>query len=678
MKAAAALRRLSALGHDEVLEALSQRFGLPFIAEYELWLLGRLRHAELRALAEEAQGATGALGQAVRGRLRRLQGDAAGAALLLRAALDDAPRLALAHAWLAELDLRKPDALRGLDRAVELAPELACARLYRAAALLLADRPAEAEPDLKVLRRLRPASFLGRILSGLAAERQGLRGRAASFYRAASALDPVCAASCLLESRAERDPRRSDAACEEAMDADPTYALITLSWFKPGASWRAHLKRLRAFAFKEPERAGWYYRQDDIHYAPYQFEEYADSARLLEARPKAAWASALVGRGVLRCPPDKERAAVGLRAVQDSAAWAPRSGWIRAWKGLALIKDGRHAAALEHFDEALRRQPHYHRGYAWRGALLRKLGRLEDSLRDLDRAAAIDEQYPFVFHERSLTRRALGDFMGGAQDLDCAFRLDYRYRWLFTVGREPSLPEFDRALAELDQACAAHPSSPSLLAWRGQLRLQRGDAAAALRDLAEARHLDPHHVLAHAWGGRALLQAQDAPRAAALLERARQLEPKLMILHGWLAEAYFAGGRPKPAFALLDSVIASKRQVFWAHHLRARFLLESGRPKEALADILKAEASEGRHAEGYHLEAQARLALGQLALADAAVEKALVISPNLGRAYVLRAEIHRRRGRFADVLADYRTVYERFPYLFNTQERERVRVLLKA
>ena len=135
-------------------------------------------------------------------------------------------------------------------------------------------------------------------------------------------------------------------------------------------------------------------------------------------------------------------------------------------------------------------------------------------------------------------------------------------------------------------------------------------------------------------------------------------------------------GRSRPS--LLDSVIASKRQVFWAHHLRARFLLESGRPKEALADILKAEASEGRHAEGYHLEAQARLALGQLALADAAVEKALVISPNLGRAYVLRAEIGRRRGRFADVLVDYRTVYERFPYLFNAQERERVRVLLKA
>ena len=57
---------------------------------------------------------------------------------------------------------------------------------------------------------------------------------------------------------------------------------------------------------------------------------------------------------------------------------------------------------------------------------------------------------------------------------------------------------------------------------------------------------------------------------------------------------------------------------------------------------------------------------------------ALTVSPHLGRAYLLRAEIRRRKGHAEDALKDFRTVYERFPYLFNAEERGRVAALLGA
>ena len=95
-------------------------------------------------------------------------------------------------------------------------------------------------------------------------------------------------------------------------------------------------------------------------------------------------------------------------------------------------------------------------------------------------------------------------------------------------------------------------------------------------------------------------------------------------------------------------------------------------------DIRRAIALEGRDAQGYYLEASARLGLDDLAGAQSSVDKAIAISPHLGRAYILRAEIRKRRGLYEKVLEDYRTVFGRFPYLLNEEEKGQVEVLLRG
>ncbi|MBI3554101.1 MAG: tetratricopeptide repeat protein [Elusimicrobia bacterium] len=679
MRTHAALRVLDRLGQGEKLESLCARLGTPFIPEYELEFFRKVYHAELmtayQALERELEQRQSAPALAARGRLRRILADKGGAARDLNRALDLAPDYAQAHAWLAELDLPGPDSQRSLSRAIALDGGLPWSFLYRAAARLLACDPAGAKEDLARLLKLEPRGALGWLLLGLAEEKLRARASAAKAYAEASRRNPGCSAAYLLRSRAETG-RRAARACESALDADPTYALITLSKYRPGASWDSYLAGLRRFAFKEPERAGWYYRQEDIHYSPYQFQEYEDSSRLRAMLPRASWAAALVGRGVLRCPPDAARARLGLRALRQAARAAPQMGWMLAWRALAEIKARRPERALRDFCACVRLQPYYHRAYAWRGSLLRNLGRASEALEDLDRAVAVDEQYPFAAHERSLARRAVGDFVGAALDLDRAFRLDFRYSWVFTAGREPGPREFEGGLAELDRAVARHPHVPSLLVWRGQLRLQRREFSRAFMDFEQAVHLDPHHALAHGWHGRGLVDSGQPKAARAHLARAVELEPEAWIFRGWLAEAEFRAGAGRRAFKLLDGVLRAKPKTWWVHHQRAQIHLAQGRPRRALREVSEALGYEGRHADGYYLEAQARLELSDLSGALAAVEKALTISPNMGRAYLLRARIRERQGSHEGVLRDYRTVHERFPYLFNPEQRKRVAELL--
>ena len=673
-------------GHDEVLESPSARLGWPFLAEYDLWHHRALRAPELRALLDEAGKENDAASLAARGRLRRLLGDDSGAARDLRAALDAEPELALARAWLAELDLSGSGAEEGLTRALASRAPPPAALLYRAVSRLLRGSAEGALEDASAYRRLRPRSALAAMLEGEACWRLRRRAAASRAFAAAARLEPSCAAAWLLGARAAAGglpaalPPKAAALAEKALDADPTYALITLEWHgaraRPGRAWLRHLGRLSSFAFRDPERAGRYCRQDDAHYAPYHFQEYADARALLAIRPDAAWAEALTARGALRCPPDPALASAGLRRARRAATLSPRAGWMRAWMGLGLIKARRPAEAERRLTDCVRLQPFYHFAYAWRGALRRCQGRTAEAIADLDRAIAMDGIYPFALHERSLARRAAGDAIGAALDLDGAFRLDWRYAWVFASGREPAAEEFARGEKELTAAVARHPSCVSLLAWRGDLRRARGDFSGALADLYAAAAADPAHPNAQAFLGRALHEAGRAREALEPLSRAVSLAPACWIFRGWLAEAEFRAGNRRRAFSLIGEILAGTPRHWWALHMRARFLLETGRPRRALEDLARADSVEGRHADAHHLAAQARLALGDLPGAAAETEKALRVSPNLGRALLLRAEIRRREGRAAEALEDWKTVWSKFPQLLNAEERAEVAALL--
>jgi len=660
---------------DSVLDDLARRWEVPFCPEFEMSLYRRLFAFELRSELARLADAKTAKDIARRGRVRRLLGDP-DASIDFRAALDLNPKLAQAHRWLGEAGLGNPGSLDSLSRAIELSPKDGWARAYRGAGLLLAKNAKGAVADMLQAVKLLPDEALPSLLLGLALSRSGKKSSADAAFRKALKLEPSCSSAALLRSRLWSGKKAAQAA-EEALDAEPDHAHVALFAWEPDSSWPAWLSRHADFCFSDrhlPLCAR--YGLDETRFSPYPDEAVARSGRVLEERGRRAWTLAVAGRALARLPGGGKAARRESRRLLDAAVAAnPKAGWPWAWRALSRVGSDP-KGALGDLNKALKLSPHYFRAYSWRGALLRRQGRVADSLRDLDRSAAGDERYPFSAHERSLTRRALGDWLGAAHDLDRAYGLDPRYSWVYASGREPSSQEREKGLQELSRAIAAHPASASLRAWRGELLWRAGRLSEAVLALEDAAALDPAHVLAQGFLGLALFDAHREREALEPLRRAVSLDGRHLAFVSGLADALRSARHIKDAEAALNEAISMRPKAWTLRLQRARWRLDDGRPAAALADARAAAALEGRDAEGWYLEARALAALNKSAAAESAVDRALAIAPNLGRAYLLRAEVRRSLGRAEDAVADFRVVHERFPYLFNGDQRKVVAALL--
>ncbi|MBI5629759.1 MAG: tetratricopeptide repeat protein [Elusimicrobia bacterium] len=663
MKFAQAAELLDGLGQAEKIEDLAGRFGLPHVPEHELEYFKNLHHPEL-SLCREALDKD----PLYRGRLKRIMGDHRGACRDFQAALDKDPRDARARAWLGELDLGGEQGETCFSKAVETGPDQPWAYLYRGAGRLLRERPDEARADLEAFLGLRPESALGLLLLGRAEEKAGRRVRAAKAYEESLRRNPACSAAALLRCRLAEDPGEAAFYLRQAYNASPVLGFITLQIHRTSdVESPRYTRKMLAFSFSHPEKVGAYYRREatQTHFSHFPAEDYSFVERLVKTHPDLAWAQAFFGRAACYTPGGARQ---GVERLTRAIELAPSIGWFYAWRANARRLLGETQEALEDFALSVRLQPFYHRAYVWRGSLWRKLGRPKQALADLDRALVMDPYYSLTYYERSRSLRGLGEPAAAARDLDRAFLLDHRYHWAFKTGDAPSPAELDRAAAELGRALAADPREPSLLVWRGQLRIQQQRFSEAFEDFERASWLDPQNVLALAWHGWGWLRAGRPELARRKLMRALELSPRLWIAHGWLAEACFEAGAPAEARAVIRKVLAAKSKIPWAYHLEARMDFSQGRYRRAVEKLKTALLLDGKYPEAYLLLAQVHLAREDLKKARAAAERCLEIAPNMGRAYAVRAEICRAAGRPEKAIEDYRRLLADFPYLLNDEQ----------
>ncbi|NNN04461.1 MAG: tetratricopeptide repeat protein [Elusimicrobia bacterium] len=671
-----AWRLLEALEHEERLEDLSRRLGLPPTPEYDLEIFKSLYLQEL----DEVRGpletlslaALGPGGLTARGRLRRILGDVSGAESDFRQALDARPGLAAAQAFLGELALGGPQAEPAL-RAATGAPSAA---LYLAVDLLMRGRPTQSAAPLAAYRRARPHSALAFLLTGLALERSGRPAAADRAYARAAALKPICSAAHLLRARLARSSHGAARRLTQAYDVSPVMGFVTLQLHRETNLDRpAYVAKMIDFAFSKPETLSAYYRREatQTHFSHFPAEDYEYVSRLMRRNAGKAWAHAFYGRAACYVP---SGAAEGIRHLSRAIALSPHSGWCYAWRANARRLVGDLRGAKRDFDAAVKLQPFYHRAYVWRGSLLRKLGRFSEALSDLNRGLVLDPHYSLTYHERSLVRRRLGDIPGALSDLDCAFLLDHRYSWVFKTGGTPDPGQLRLGIEELERAERRNPHLPSLFMWRGQARFQAGDSSGALVDFQTAALMDPHHGLNLGWQGLVLLESGEARRALEPLRKAVVFEPRFQIARSWLARAEFACGRRVQARRILLDVLREKPLTPWARYWLAHFDREEGRLASAERELGKALLIDGKSPEAYLLLAQTRLERGRAAQALAAAEQCLSFAPNVGRALVAKAEALARLGRAEEAVASYRAVLKDFPYLLNEEQRKRAEALL--
>lgn len=673
-----AWKLLRSLNHWERLDEPSARLGLPPMPEHDVEIFKGLHLKELTEARDPLEAATaeelGAAGLAARGRLRRLAGDADGAAADYRAALDADSTRADARAGLGELALGGPQAEAALGAALAEP----AAGLYLGIDRLMRGRAAEAAAALDGYRRARPGSSLGWMLWGLALERGGRRDAARAAYARAAKLYPVGASAHLLLARLASSPREAARHLTHAYDVSPVLGFVTLQIHRETKlDAPAYVKKMIEFSFTKPETLSAYYRREatQTHFSHFPAEDYQYVSDLMKGNSGKSWVHAFYGRAACYVP---ESTAEGVAHMTRAIALSPHSGWCYSWRANAKRLQGDLKGALRDFDEAIRRQPFYHRAYVWRGSLLRKLGRHEEAIESLNRGLYLDPHYSLTYHERSLARRAVGDWAGALSDLDRAFLLDPRYSWVFKVGGPPTEKSLRDGIRELDKAQKRSPHLPSLYTWRGQIKMQASDISGALLDFEVAARMDPHHGLNLGWQGLALLESGDPVRALEPLRKAVELEPNFRIARAWLARAEHESGSRERARRRLKDVLREKPLTPWARYWLASFDRDAGRLASAEKELKLALLIDGKSPEAYLLLAQTRLERGNAAAALDAAEKCLSFAPNVGRAVVVKAAALERLGRAEESVAAYRHVLDRFPYLLNPEQRAQAKELLEA
>lgn len=188
------------------------------------------------------------------------------------------------------------------------------------------------------------------------------------------------------------------------------------------------------------------------------------------------------------------------RALLEKAVRArPDLGWLRAWRGRALLAEGDAKGALRELAAAIARLPREADPLVWRGEALARLGRAAEAKRDLEAAVRLAPR-SWSAH------RALADLLAAS-------------------GRTRE------ALARMRRVTALAPTTVSHLVDRARLEAALNLTKAALASLERALELEPRYAKARALTfvirGMARGRRGDAAGQAADFRQALAIEPAL-------------------------------------------------------------------------------------------------------------------------------------------------------
>jgi tetratricopeptide (TPR) repeat protein len=208
--------------------------------------------------------------------------------------------------------------------------------------------------------------------------------------------------------------------------------------------------------------------------------------------------------------------------------------------------------------------------------------------------------------------------------------------------------DLDELLAHADRAIAAHPESTDAWLRRAELRSLHGEHAAAARDLARARELEPDRAELDLYRGRLELAAGDTQSAADALAKFTARSPEHVGGHVLYAEALAARDQEREAVGAYARALELRPNP--AIYLARANLSATWSIDEALAGLDEARDVLGPIAplELRAIELEAADGRFDAALARVARLEAL---PGRSEVWTVRgAELLERAGRYDDAL----------------------------
>ncbi len=561
-----------------------------------------------------------------------------------RASLEQARRVLYRKSGTyVELRERSSAARAELERALELAPDLALARFLLAETYALESRRPEAEREVREAIRLDPELgpahyLLGRLLLfrawadslGVTSEEQAANGRRS-------------------RPPADEGVRAMEHAVAAGVGGGDPLATLTARLFADSLhaagpeDWQDWWKRL------ETARAAWGDRDgaEELHLLAGRFGDdgpAVDQAYDLALRIRPHFPEAGQSRAC-------RRRAVGdlggcLDDLADAVEFDP--GLAPAWALIASARQARGelAEAALAMDRAIECWPGRASMHALRAEVRVDAGDPAGAVDDADRAIALDPTLWMGWFHRARARSLAGDHAAALADLDRAAELvpgalHVRIERGLERARAGDLPG---AVAELREAIRLEPGSPAPFAALATVHEARGDVESALVSWSDALNRDtedPEYWEARAeihdrlgnlgaavrdWEGAARLSPGDARRAGRL-EAARAR----------LREA--ASRPPIDAQGWLD---------------RAFDLQAAGDADGAIEAYTRALELAPRLSEALDARGVLRQRKGDRDGAMADFDRAIEADPTSARAWTDRGRLHRERLEFDAAIADMR------------------------
>jgi tetratricopeptide (TPR) repeat protein len=171
------------------------------------------------------------------------------------------------------------------------------------------------------------------------------------------------------------------------------------------------------------------------------------------------------------------------------------------------------------------------------------------------------------------------------------------------------------ALALLDQALALDPQRPHAHAERSRILLGQNQAQAALQAARQALTLQPSHVPALLAAGQALIQLNQVEQARAALEQLLTIDPSHVEAHAALRDLLFWRDPPIARHAAQQAVAYAPTD--YQHHLRLAAIYAAAQEHPAAIELLEGVLSASRmHSPEFVAACHAQLSQSQQQLGN--------------------------------------------------------------
>src|SRR5690348_14162936 len=198
------------------------------------------------------------------------------------------------------------------------------------------------------------------------------------------------------------------------------------------------------------------------------------------------------------------------------------------------------------------------------------------------------------------------------------------------------------------QLLADNPDSAEVLHLLGILRGQRGDLPEAYRLIRRATELDPGNAAGQHTLGEMYLSESRLDEAQHAYDQARQLNPNLAAAHAGLGQVALLRGDAEGAESHFKVALRADENDVQALTGLGNVAQWRGDSARALQLLTQAAALAPGDALIQASYARAMLDEGMLDFAGRALDNALAAKPDYALAQALRADLHVRKGAFAE------------------------------